>query len=130
MKKPVADWLFLAESDLRTAKIAVKDEYPLTNIVTFHCQQAIEKYLKAYLIENEVSLIKTHDLVKLNDLINEIKNLGIDENKLLIINEVYIETRYPGEFGLLPGGIPTYEQAKEFIEYAEEIKSVISNALT
>jgi HEPN domain-containing protein len=70
MKKPVADWLFLAESDLRTAKIAVKDEYPLTNIVAFHCQQAIEKYLKAYLIENEVSLIKTHDLVKLNDLIN------------------------------------------------------------
>ena len=35
MKKQVKDWLFLAESDLRTADIVIKDEYPLTNIARF-----------------------------------------------------------------------------------------------
>jgi HEPN domain-containing protein len=83
--------------------------------------------LKAYLIEKDVPIIKTHDLIKLNGMIKEIKDLGIDEKKLIVINEVYIESRYPGELGLLPDGIPTNEQAKEFIDYAKEIKTIITN---
>jgi HEPN domain-containing protein len=55
--------------------------------------------------------------------------LGIDENKLIAINEVYIESRYPSELGLLPDGIPTDEQAKEFIDYAKEIKAIITNGI-
>ena len=129
MKKQVEGWIILADKDLMAAEIVLKDDYPLTNIVAFHCQQTIEKYLKAYLIEKDVPLIKTHDLIKLNGMIKNIKDLGIDENKLIVINEVYIESRYPGEIGLMPDGIPTDEQAKEFIEYAKEIKRIISNEL-
>jgi HEPN domain-containing protein len=129
MKKQVEDWLFLADNDLHAAEIIIKDEYPLTNIVAFHCQQVIEKYLKAYLIEKNVPIIKTHDLIKLNGMIKEIKDLGIDEKKLIVINEVYIESRYPGELGLLPDGMPTDEQAKEFIDYAQEIKTIITNEI-
>lgn len=40
-----------------------------------------------------------------------------------------IDSRYPGELGLLPDGIPTDEQAKAFIEYAREIKTIINNEL-
>ena len=129
MKKQVEDWIILADKDLMAAEIVLKDDYPLTNIAAFHCHQMIEKYLKAYLIEKDAPLIKTHDLIKLNGMIKNIKDLGIDENKLIIINEVYIESRYPGEIGLLPDGIPTDEQAKEFIEYAKEIKMIINNEL-
>jgi HEPN domain-containing protein len=77
------------------------------------------------LIENNIPLIKTHDLIKLNGMINEIKNLGIDENKLIIINEVYVESRYPGELGLIPNGMPTNEQANDIIEFAKEVKNII-----
>jgi HEPN domain-containing protein len=129
MKKQVEDWVLMADKDLYAAKIIIKDDYPLTNIVAFHCQQAIEKYLKAYLIEKNIPLIKTHDLIKLNGMIKETKDLGIDENKLIRINEVYIESRYPGEFGLLPDGMPTDTQALEFIEYASEIKTIIIDEL-
>ena len=125
MKKQVEDWILLADRDLCAAEILFKDEYTLTNIVAFHCQQAIEKYLKAYLIQKDIPLIKTHDLIKLNGMINEIENLGIDERKLLVINEVYTESRYPGELGLMPDGMPTNEEAKEFIDYAKEIKTII-----
>jgi HEPN domain-containing protein len=62
-------------------------------------------------------------------MINEIKNIGIDEKKLIILNEVYIESRYPGEIGLMPDGIPTNEQANEFTDYAKEIKTIIQNEL-
>ena len=129
MKRQVEDWIILADKDLHAAEIIFKEDYPLTNIVAFHCQQTIEKYLKAFLIEKEIPLIKTHDLIRLNGMIKETIDIGIDENKLMIINEVYLESRYPGELGLLSEGMPTSRQAKEFIEYAKEVKTIIQNKL-
>ena len=130
MKRQVEDWIILADKDLSAAEILLDNEFPLTNIVAFHCQQTIEKYFKAYLIEMDIPIIRTHDLIRLNAMIKEIKDLGIDEEKLIIINEVYIESRYPGELGLLPDGMPSDEQAKEFVAYAKEIKNVIIKELT
>jgi len=129
MKKQVESWIFFAERDLKTAEILIKDENPFTNIITFHCQQAIEKYFKAYLVQKNIPIIKTHDLIKLNNMTKEIKDLGIDEKKLIVVNEVYAETRYPGDLGLLPDGLPSDKQAAEFIEYAKEIKAIISKEL-
>ena len=129
MKKQVKDWILLADKDLYASELLIKDESPLTNIVAFHCQQTIEKYLKAFLLENDIPFIKTHDLIKLNGMIKEIKDLGIDENKLIPINEVYVEVRYPGEIGLMPDGVPTNEQAIEFIDFAKEVKTIIIKEL-
>ena len=129
MKNIVKDWIFLADRDLSAAEVLLKDEYPLTNIVAFLCQQTIEKYLKAFLIENDISLVKTHNLLKLNDLVNEVKDLSIDEEKLDDVNEVYTESRYPGEIGLLPTGMPTYDEANDFWEFAKEVKSIILKEL-
>jgi HEPN domain-containing protein len=125
MKKQVKDWILLADKDLYAAEILLKDDYPLTNIVAFHCQQAIEKYLKTFLIEKDIPLIKTHDLVKLNRLTLDIKDLGIDKEKLIIINEVYTGSRYPGELGLMPDGMPSNEQANGFLEFAKKAKAII-----
>jgi HEPN domain-containing protein len=36
-------------------------------IVAFHCQQAVEKYLKALLVQRQVEFPKTHDIAKLLD---------------------------------------------------------------
>jgi HEPN domain-containing protein len=58
--------------------------------------------LKAYLIEKDVPIIKTHDLIKLNGMTKEINDLGRDEKKLIVINEVYIESRYPGNWDYYP----------------------------
>jgi HEPN domain-containing protein len=98
-------------------------------MIAFHCHQAIEKYLKAYLIEHNVTLIKTHDLIKLNGMIKEIHDLKINKDKLILINEVYIESRYPGELGLLPNGMPTEEEAAELLVFANEIKLLILKEL-
>ena len=60
---------------------------------------------------------------------NDIKNLGIDEKKIIMLNEVYTETRYPGDFGLLPDGLPSVELAQEFIEFVNEVKAIITREL-
>ena len=51
-------WLFLAQRDLRAAKLLVGEE---PSSALFHCQQAVEKSLKAYLSFHNVPFRKTHD---------------------------------------------------------------------
>jgi len=46
MKKLVEAWLGFAEKDILTVLEIIQNPN-LTNIATFHCQQAIEKYFKA-----------------------------------------------------------------------------------
>jgi HEPN domain-containing protein len=42
MKRQVEDWIKFAEKDIMAASEIIENP-ELTNIVTFHCQQAIEK---------------------------------------------------------------------------------------
>jgi len=35
----------------------------------FHAQQAVEKFIKAYLVKNQIEFRKTHDIGKLINLI-------------------------------------------------------------
>jgi HEPN domain-containing protein len=55
MKKLVNDWITLAEKDIKAATIII-DDSDLTNVVAFHCQQAIEKYFKALILEYDKPL--------------------------------------------------------------------------
>ena len=43
-------WTKIAERDLITAKQGLETKQIITDTVCFHCQQAAEKYLKAYLV--------------------------------------------------------------------------------
>jgi HEPN domain-containing protein len=128
MKKLVDDWIMLAEKDVKTASIIINEEY-LTNVVAFHCQQAIEKYFKAYILEHDKPLLKIHDLPKLYGIVKEIKDFEIDEDLLSIINETYIEDRYPGELGLLPDGMPSKKQAHDFLGFTRNIEEKIKTEL-
>ena len=71
----VKKWLKKADADLRVSKELLNlNEEPW--IITFHAQQAIEKYLKAYLVYRQVRFKKTHDILELLNLcINEDKEL-------------------------------------------------------
>ena len=57
MKKQVEAWIGFAEKDILTISEIIHNPN-LTNIVAFHCQQAIEKYFKAFILENEKQLLK------------------------------------------------------------------------
>jgi len=126
MKKGIEDWCYLAGKDLRAAEELIDDEY-YTSIVAFHCQQGIEKYLKAFLLENDQPLQKIHDLIKLYSGVKKLHDFRFDEDKLKFINEVYIDTRYPGEMGLgsLPDGEPSQDQARQFLDFAREVEREI-----
>ena len=122
-------WIKFAEKDILTISEIISNPN-LTNIVAFHCQQAIEKYFKAFILEKEKPIIKIHNLLTLYGTIKEIMKFDIDEDLLSRINDIYLESRYPGEIGLLDdGSMPTIKQAEQFYTFAKEIKKKIKNKL-
>ena len=70
----VKEWLQLADDDLYSAKILNAAVRKPHEIICYHCAQAAEKYLKAYLTFEDIVLKKTHDLVFLNSLCLERSN--------------------------------------------------------
>jgi HEPN domain-containing protein len=128
MKRLVEEWVSFAERDVMTAEEII-DNPLLTRIVAFHCQQAIEKYFKGYLLEHDKPLIRIHNLSKLYEMTKKIKDLEIDEDILVRINDTYIEDRYPGDLGMLPDGVPTNEEAQSFLQFAKEIEAKIKREL-
>jgi HEPN domain-containing protein len=70
MKKQVEVWLGFAEKDMLAVSEIINNSN-LTNIATFHCQQAIEKYFKAFILENGKPLMKIHNLLALYGIINQ-----------------------------------------------------------
>jgi HEPN domain-containing protein len=61
-------WLAIGDQDIATARICIVASPPLTAVAAYHCQQAVEKILKALLVAAGAFVPKTHDLAALNAL--------------------------------------------------------------
>jgi HEPN domain-containing protein len=127
MKQTTKDWLTVAEDDLLAAKTLASEDR-LTNLVSFHCQQCLEKCFKAMIDEQDKPSIKSHDLLRLQ-LIANIQLSASETTLLSIINETYIDTRYPGDLGLLPHGKPTISDIEPFIQLCDTLFNRLSNQL-
>ena len=126
-KVMASEWLKAAEQDLLAITVMLTNEN-LTPVVAFHAQQCIEKSFKAILELREKKVVKLHSLVRLSELVSE--DLMIDDYTVLLqLNELYIESRYPAEMGLLPFGKPTLRESESFYEYAQSIYETISTII-
>jgi len=61
-------WLEKAQNDWAAVKVLAESECCLNDVVCFHCQQYVEKLLKAFLTADEIEFPKTHDLRRLIQL--------------------------------------------------------------
>ena len=113
------EWIESAKLDLTNIQYIINDEL-LTPIASFHAQQAIEKSLKALLISKEIDFKKIHSLQKLFILCKQYMTTD-NYDMVDLLDSLYIESRYPGDMGLLPYGKPTIEDAKKFYKFAKEI---------
>lgn len=97
MKKEdlVEEWMDYARRDILSAVYLTSMKPEPLEIICFHCQQAAEKALKAYLVSKELRIPKTHDLDKLLELCD--KNDAIRNLRAVTIplNDYSVITRYP-----------------------------------
>ena len=115
-KRVVREWFERGRKDLEVAKILVKEEY--LDIALFHIHQAVEKYLKGFLISKGWKLKRVHDLEM---LITEAVSYGAGLQSYLDfgrkLTAFYYEERYP------PGPVSPHpkEELEEMLETAVKI---------
>ena len=62
----VDEWLLIAYDDLDSAKFLFERKHPKPlEIVCYHCQQSVEKSLKAFLVSRGIEAPKLHDCGKI-----------------------------------------------------------------
>jgi len=117
----LAEWLHKAEADMDLAEHLIAEETHFYDAVAFHCQQAAEKYLKAFLVWYEIDFPKTHDLEQLLDLIAAVNDsLTTELRDVIVLTPYGIELRYPGD---RPEATPS--EARQAIELARQVRSAI-----
>ena len=65
MNKEIAEWIFIADEDIRSADLLNSAYRPNNESICWHCSQAIEKYLKGYLLYNNKDFDWNHNLSSL-----------------------------------------------------------------
>jgi HEPN domain-containing protein len=129
MKEQAKSWLRAAYDDILVIENINSIEY-LSHMVAFHSQQSIEKTFKSILEEYDEKIPRTHNLIVLAQKVEHYIDEKIDYSIIAQLNELYIEARYPADFGLLPDGKPTMEKANTFYSYALQIYNVITRHIT
>jgi HEPN domain-containing protein len=64
-EEEVGAWLERARQNLRAAEVDLDARPPLLGDAAFHCQQAVEKALKAFLTRHDHRFRNTHDIGEL-----------------------------------------------------------------
>ena len=92
----VKQWIKLAKDDINLAEfgLTMKSSCPY-KLLAFHAQQCIEKYLKAYLVYNEIDFPFTHNLGVLIDLYINIDKKFLNLKEAETLTRYGIITRYP-----------------------------------
>ncbi len=124
MKQITNEWIAKAEGDFATAQRELgATDSPNYDAVCFHAQQCVEKYLKAFLQESDISFPKTHELADLLSLAVLIEStwtwMTPDLNTL---SAFAVEYRYPGDSAAL-------DEAQEAFQKCQNIRDVIRRAL-
>lgn len=89
------DWFAQGDLDIQAVEVLLDQGGPLP-IAAFHLQQAIEKYLKGYLLFTGWHLRRIHDLeVLVQEAIARDTEFAHFLASCQKITEYYIETRYP-----------------------------------
>ncbi len=121
----VEEWINKADEDLAFAKANLEQGLEFYSQICFHFHQAVEKYLKSYIIAKGLDFRKIHNLIDLLQICGQTEedfNRFYDEAELL--NPFYIGTRYP-DF------VITFSKsrAEQALQAAEEIALFVKSKL-
>jgi len=121
----VRAWLRKAERDFVSAQILTEHEPPVLETAAFHCQQAVEKTLKAYLVWKSIPFEKVHSLTYLLDLCEASEpGFATIRERAEALAPYAVEVRYPGELAEI-----TVEEAREALDAAREVWAFVLGLL-
>lgn len=118
------NWLFRANEDIAVIKYLSKSELEsYQSTICMHAQQAVEKFLKAFLVYHNIDFPRTHDVDVLLKQCQKIdtKDFIIDLGSLAVFG---LKLRYPDDFY-----IPDKNETIQNIATALKIKDIIESKI-
>jgi HEPN domain-containing protein len=92
-------WLIKAKRDLLSAKELARATEPLLDTAAYHCQQAAEKAVKAFLLYKNIRFDKTHDInVLILQAMDVEPTFSSHIETARILTPLAVEFRYPGDY--------------------------------
>ena len=116
-RRLVVAWCAKAEEDLKVARLLIAEENRLFAAGVYHCQQAAEKALKAWLTCRDIVFPKTHDLEALVHLCATAQvGFSAYAEHARELTPLATEFRYPGDLQE-----PEPLRARHVLVLAEEV---------
>jgi HEPN domain-containing protein len=119
----VNEWMRKSKNDILCAQRLIELEPIILDYACFHCQQAIEKSLKAYLFFNKVDVEKTHNIILLLEQCSQFDSVfnNIEADN---INKFAVDSRYPDLSDL-----PELDEANKYYQLALEVYNLVKERI-
>ncbi len=128
MKDETKKWLEYADENLRSAKLLLDSE--LFNPCLQNVQQAVEKMLKALLVESAKKIKKTHSINELASILAENGlNVDITEDECDLLDSIYLPSKYPLG-SILPDFEPDLQICGKCVALAERVSNSVASLLS
>ena len=126
MDDEVKDWLSKGDSDLRVVEHEIKlpEDEIVKDAVCFHCQQAVEKHLKAFLIYHKIHYKKTHNIEFLMEECGKIDG-AFSEVDVKNLTYFGVMIRYPEETY-----VPDMSEVQFYVDLAKRIKQLVLSKIS
>jgi len=128
MKDETKKWLDYANENLQSANLLLDNK--LFNPCLQNVQQAVEKMLKALLIESAIKLKKTHSINELVRILSDNGlNVNITEDECDFLDSIYLPSKYPLG-SALPYFEPDLQICKKCMATAERVRNSVESILS
>jgi HEPN domain-containing protein len=125
LRSLVAQWVRKADEDFRALEHLAEEADKFRGVITFHAQQAVEKYIKALLTLHGIDFPKTHDIRRLLDLLRPVDpQVAQQLREAQWLTPFGAAIRYPGDFPELRPG-----DEERAIELARRVRTAVGRIL-
>ncbi|OGJ85020.1 MAG: hypothetical protein A2268_13715 [Candidatus Raymondbacteria bacterium RifOxyA12_full_50_37] len=125
IREYVTQWLIKANEDIAVIeRLFLSKPEEVTGAICFHSQQAVEKFLKAFLASRKNDFRPTHDVDFLLSecvKIDQAAFLGLDLKSLA---DFAVNVRYPDDFF-----VPEMDEALSCSELAKTVKKIVEKTI-
>jgi HEPN domain-containing protein len=124
MKPATREWVKKAENDFKVAtQILRRRKDIVPDAASFFCQQCVEKYLKARLVEAGIAFPRTHDLLQLLNLCVSVEPLWSPYAKVVdAMTDYAVDFRYPGHSA-------TLREARTALKHCRSMRAEVRRSL-
>lgn len=123
MKGETLIWISYADENFDVAELAL--EHGHLNSSLQNAQQAVEKYLKAVVIEMDLKFSRTHSIRELvRILVEQGVVVNIYDDEMDLIDTIYLPSKYP-IYSALPDAMPDQVICRDALNIAKRVKDSV-----